>query len=349
MSMSTLHRPEYHALHDVMEINDELAARLPARLYEVDRRLRAAVACPTDPRLDIASAHLASAGGKQMRPLLALLGAEFGNPDAPDVITGAVVVELAHLASLYHDDVMDEAPTRRGVVTANARWGNAMAVLAGDYLLAKGAELSAMLGIDVLRAQATALGRLVQGQVRETAGPLAGVDPRTHYFEVIRDKTASLLALAIRLGGITAGADRSTIDALASYAEALGVAFQISDDILDIAASSAASGKLPGIDLLHGLMTLPVLYALQESPDAAELSALLAEGTLTDQDQLGRALAIIRDSSAIARSQADLRCQVDVAQAALAGLPHVPARQALVWLCDYVVGRTAEHALASAI
>jgi heptaprenyl diphosphate synthase len=278
-----------------------------------------------------------------MRPVLALLGAEFGDPGADDVVTAAVVVELAHLASLYHDDVMDEAPTRRGVVSANARWGNQVAVLAGDFLLAQAAELSAGLGLPALRTQANALSRLVQGQLAESLGPLPGTDPRGHYLAVVSDKTAALLALAVRLGALTAGADRRIVATLGAGAEALGIAFQISDDILDLTASAAASGKQSGIDLLRGVPTLPILYARETGPD--ELRALLADDTTATDERLHRAMQLIRDSPAIAMSHADVERYAGVARDAFAGLPDRAAAAALGRMCAFVVGRTAGHAL----
>jgi heptaprenyl diphosphate synthase len=341
---STSHR----APHDVLEVDPTLGRRVRDRLSEVELQLHATVANPEEPRLEIAAAHLLSAGGKRIRPLLTLLAGEFGDPAAPQVRTAAVIVELAHLASLYHDDVMDEAPTRRGVVSANARWSNSVAVLAGDFLLARAAELSAELSTEAVRAQASALSRLVRGQLLETVGPLPGADLHAHYLSVIKDKTGTLLSLATRLGGLGAAAPRWVVRALDTYAEALGVAFQIADDILDVTEPPEKSGKSAGIDLVHGLATLPVLYALEDDRIGPHLRELLSGGPVHDPERLARTLTLLGESDAVARSQAEVERHCATALDALSALPAIPARAALAELCAVVAERSAAYALTPA-
>ena len=189
-----------------------------------------------------------------------MLSAQFGDPYAPGVVPSAVVVELTHLATLYHDDVMDEADVRRGVASANARWDNSVAVLTGDFLFARASQILADLGPEAVRIQAEAFERLVTGQILETVGPRDGRDPIDHYLDVIAGKTGSLIAVAGRFGALMSGADESVVDILTQYGERVGTAFQLADDVLDIASDSHESGKTPGTDLREGIPTLPVLH-----------------------------------------------------------------------------------------
>src|SRR5947199_3375684 len=198
------------------------------------------------------SQHLVAAGGKRFRPLVVLLAAQFGEPAAPGVVPAAVVVELTHLATLYHDDVMDEAELRRGAVSANSRWGNTVAILTGDFLFARASDILADLGPEAVRLQARTFERLVQGQIRETVGPDAGDDPVEHYLRVVADKTGSLIGTSGRFGAMLSGTDDATTEILTRYGERIGVAFQLSDDLLDVTAESAASGKTTGTDLREG-------------------------------------------------------------------------------------------------
>lgn len=188
-----------------------------------------------------------------------MLASQFGDPDAPGVVPSAVVVELTHLATLYHDDVMDEADVRRGVPSANTRWGNSVAVLTGDFLFARASHILADLGPEAVRIQAEAFERLVTGQILETAGPRDGRDPVDHYLDVLSGKTGSLVAVSGRFGAMMSGADERTVDVLTQYGERLGIAFQLADDVLDITSDSHESGKTPGTDLREGIPTLPVL------------------------------------------------------------------------------------------
>ena len=201
---------------------------------------------------------------------MTLLAAQFGDPHAPGIVPSAVVVELTHLATLYHDDVMDEAPLRRGAPSANARWDNSVAILTGDFLFARASDILADLGPGGVRIQARTFERLVTGQIRETVGPRAGEDALEHYLNVVADKTASLIATSGRFGAMLSGAAESTVDVLARYGERIGVAFQLSDDLLDVASDSDESGKAPGTDLREGVPTLPVLHALRSTSPADE-------------------------------------------------------------------------------
>jgi heptaprenyl diphosphate synthase len=284
--------------------------------------------------------HLMLAGGKRFRPLVTVLAAQFGDPTAWGVIESAVVMELTHLATLYHDDVMDEATVRRGAEAANARWTNTVAILTGDFLFARASNLLADLGPEAVRIQARTYERLVTGQIRETVGPVEGADVITHYLDVLANKTGSLIAASAQLGGMFAGLDEPTIAALCRYAEQVGVAFQISDDILDIASDSDESGKTPGTDLREGVHTLPVLYALRSNdPASARLRELVAR-PITDDAEHAEALELLRNSTALAEARATLAECATQAYAALADLPDVPAKAAFEALSQYVVART---------
>ncbi|MCO5968000.1 polyprenyl synthetase family protein [Actinoallomurus soli] len=327
------------ALLGLPAVDDTLAAGIQERLAEVEEALRDAVrsdyALITD-----ASRHLTDAGGKRFRPMLVLLAAQFGDPAAPGVIPVAVVVELTHLATLYHDDVMDEAVMRRGQVSANNRWNNTIAILTGDYLFARASDLLADLGPEAVRIQARTFARLVRGQIQETAGPAEDADPLDHYIEVIAGKTGSLIAASAQLGSLLAGASPEIVERLTAACEKIGVAFQLSDDILDIASESEESGKTPGTDLREGIRTLPVLHVLRSAADEDARLRELLDSDLTDDARHAEALALLRAHPAMGRARADLRRWVDEARAELLTLPDVPARAAFLSLCDFVLTRT---------
>ncbi len=311
-------------------------------LAGVEAALRADVVS-ADPFVTEAARHLLDAGGKRFRPLLVALGAQFGDPTRAQVVPAAVVVELTHLATLYHDDVMDEAAVRRGGPSANSRWTNSVAILVGDYLFARAADISADLGTEAVRLQARTFARLVHGQIAETVGPRTGVDPVAHHLHVIAEKTGSLIATAARFGGMFSGASPTHTEALAGYGETIGVAFQLSDDLLDISSEAERSGKTPGTDLREGIPTLPVLYALaSDDADAASvrLREILAVGPLTDDDLHAEALGLLRESPALKRARETVRSRAEEARAQLAPLPSGPARQALESLCDQIADRT---------
>ncbi|MGW8884723.1 polyprenyl synthetase family protein [Streptomyces sp. NPDC055749] len=295
------------------------------------------------PFITEAAQHLVRAGGKRFRPLLVMLASQFGDPDAPGVVPSAVVVELTHLATLYHDDVMDEADVRRGVDSANTRWGNSVAVLTGDFLFARASHILADLGPEAVRIQAEAFERLVTGQILETAGPRDGRDPVGHYLDVIGGKTGSLIAVSGRFGAMMSGADEAVVDILTQYGERLGVAFQLADDVLDIASDTHESGKTPGTDLREGIPTLPVLLlraqaAAEGKPDDLELVELL-DGDLSDDARLAEALRRLRAHPALEQARRDTVRYAQEARAALAPLPECYAKAALEELCDAVVHR----------
>lgn len=288
--------------------------------------------------------HLVRAGGKRFRPLLVMLAAQFGDPYSPGVVPSAVVVELTHLATLYHDDVMDEADVRRGVASANARWGNSVAVLTGDFLFARASHILADLGPEAVRIQAEAFERLVTGQILETAGPRDGRDPIDHYLDVLAGKTGSLVAVACRFGAMMSGAEESTVNILTQYGERLGTAFQLADDVLDIASDSHESGKTPGTDLREGIPTLPVLRlraraesAMRHPEDRALCELLVSD--LTDDARHAEALAGLRAHPALEEARRDTVRYAQEARAMLAPLSSCMARSALEGLCDAVVHR----------
>jgi heptaprenyl diphosphate synthase len=284
--------------------------------------------------------HLFEAGGKRFRPLFTVLSAHVGpDPENFDVTTAGAVIELVHLATLYHDDVMDEALVRRGAPSANARWGNNIAILAGDYLFATSSRLVARLGPDAVRIIAETFALLVTGQMRETKGAPAGEDAVSHYLKVVSEKTACLIAAAGRLGGTFGGATGDQIERLGRIGGIIGTVFQIADDIIDIESDPDESGKLPGTDLREGVHTLPVLFALAETgPDADRLRELL-KGPVTDDDAVTEALALLRASGGIAAAKATVHQYAAQARAELDGLPDVPGRRALASLVDYTVNR----------
>jgi len=286
-----------------------------------------------------AAQHLVSAGGKRFRPLLVLLAAQFGDPSAPGVVSSAVVVELTHLATLYHDDVMDEAPMRRGAPSANARWDNTVAILTGDFLFARASDLLADLGPEAVRIQARTFERLVTGQIHETVGAVGGQDAVEHYLSVVADKTGSLIATSGRFGALMSGADDTVVEVLTHFGERIGVAFQLSDDLLDVASESAVSGKTPGTDLREGVPTLPVLHVMASKDPADAALAALLRSDLTDDAIHAEALERLRGNPAMQRARDDLSRYADSARAVLGPLPGGAARRALSALCDVVVER----------
>jgi heptaprenyl diphosphate synthase len=320
--------------------DSELAAEVLSGLDQVEDALRE-VAAGFGDVLAGAARHLIDAGGKRFRATLVLLAAQFGSPQSPKVVPAAVAIELTHLATLYHDDVMDEAVMRRGHPSANSRWGNTVAILTGDFLFARASRILADLGSEAIRIQAETFTRLVNGQIAETVGPRPGEDPLEHYLGVVADKTASLIATAGRFGAMFGGAPAAVVRHTEAACDALGMAFQLSDDILDVASESVQSGKTPGTDLREGVPTLPVLHALRSAnPDGSRLRELLKDGDLTDPRLHAEALSLLRAHPAMAAARDDLRRWADEAREQVLALPDVPARIAFESLCDYVVERT---------
>jgi heptaprenyl diphosphate synthase len=316
-----------------------LEARLRRRLATVEERLDAEVQSEAE-FVTEAARHLLHAGGKRFRPLLVLLAAEVADDhDNEDVLTAACVVELTHLASLYHDDVMDEAEVRRGAPSANARWDNLVAILAGDWLFSKSSELTSRLGPEAVRIQAETFSRLVEGQILETLGPQDS-DPLEHYLRVVEGKTGSLIATSARYGSMFAGASPEVVDALTAYGEKVGVAFQLADDILDIASDSEESGKTPGTDLREGIPTLPVLMARASGDPADARLVELLDGDLTDDARHAEALDLMRKHPAMDRARAYVRDLAVEAHGLLDGVPEGPVREALRAFADVIADRT---------
>ncbi len=316
-----------------------LEASVRVQLNAVEAALARAVRADDDFVAD-ASRHLVDAGGKRFRPLVCALAAHFGDASRAEIVPAAVVVELTHLATLYHDDVMDEARVRRGAVSANERYGNSVAILTGDFLFARASNLLADLGTHAVRLQAQTFERLVTGQIRETVGPQQGVDGVEHYLSVLADKTGSLIATCAEFGAYFAGVADTEIDVLRRFGEQIGVAFQLSDDILDIASESDESGKTPGTDLREGVATLPVLYALRYTDSLTERLRELVAKPLVDDAEHAEALRLLRTSAALDEARSTLAAYANRACSMLAELPDLPARSALAALCALVTART---------
>ena len=290
------------------------------------------------------SRHMMEAGGKRFRAMLVLLAARFGDSRDKRVVPAAVAIELTHLATLFHDDVMDEASMRRGHPSANSMFGNSVAILAGDFLFARASRILADLGAEAIRIQAQTFCRLVDGQLTETIGVQPGADPLDHYMHVITEKTGSLIATSGRFGAMFSGAPDEISDLIAEACLRIGVAWQLSDDVLDVASTSAQSGKEPGTDLRQGVRTLPVLYALRAdtaSAPMARLRYLLQEADLTDSDLHAEALSLLRSSPALEEARKTVRTWIGDARDLVARLPDVPARAAFEALCNFVITRTA--------
>lgn len=317
----------------------ELARVVGAGLQDVEKLLVDELSDGED-FLTEAALHLAKAGGKRFRPLFTILTAQLGpNPTDPSIVVAGTVVELVHLATLYHDDVMDEADMRRGAESANSRWGNSIAILAGDYLFAHASRLVSTLGPDAVRIIAETFAELVTGQMRETIGVKATQDPVEHYLRVVWEKTGSLIAAAGRFGGTFSGASAADIERLERLGDAVGTAFQIADDIIDISSDSAQSGKTPGTDLREGVHTLPVLYALRdEGPGGDRLRELLAAPLTTDAE-VAEAIALLGESQGLVLAKEKLAGYADIARAELAQLPQGPGNDALKHLVDYTIER----------
>jgi len=320
-------------------LDQDLEDRLRARMDEVEDALRGHIRSEAG-FVTEAAQHLMLAGGKRFRPLLVLLAAETGDPSADGVLTSACVVELTHLASLYHDDVMDEAALRRGAESANARWDNHVAILTGDFLFSKSSELTADLGADAVRIQAQTFTRLVEGQILETLGPVDGGDPLEHYLRVVAGKTGSLIATSARYGARFSGAPLDIEEALTEYGEKVGIAFQLSDDILDVASDTEVSGKTPGTDLREGVPTLPVLIA-QRSQDPADARLLeLLDSDLTEDALHAETLDLLRQHPAMSEASAYVVGLAREAKDVLKVLPEGPVRAALEAFADVVATRS---------
>lgn len=317
----------------------ELAASVREGVSQIEQ-LMATELGKADELMSEAVHHLFLAGGKRFRPLFTVLAASLGpDPTNDDVIIAGAVIEMVHLATLYHDDVMDEAQVRRGAPSANARWSNNIAILAGDYLFATASRLVSRLGPDAVLVIADTFAQLVTGQMRETRGATEGVDPIDHYLKVVYEKTACLIAASGRFGATFSGADAEQIERMFRLGGIVGTVFQISDDIIDIDSDPDESGKVPGTDLREGVHTLPVLYALRETgPDADRLRELLAT-PIEDDAAVAEALLLLRASQGIVEAKQMVRTYAEQARQELEALPDLPGRRALESLVEYTVNR----------
>ncbi len=295
---------------------------------QIETAMLDAVVTP-DAYLNELASHLIVAGGKRLRPVLAVAGAQiFGASADYDVVRGGVACELVHLGSLYHDDVMDEAATRRGVETVNAKWGNLQAILAGDFLLSRASEIAASLGTEVAGLLARTIGWLCEGQIEELRHTYDITRTEASYLSSIHGKTASLFGTAARIGAIVAGHDRPIIDALTDYGNAYGTVFQIVDDILDITATDEQLGKPAGHDIVEGVYTLPVLRTLTlGNSAAAELADLL--GSPLDPIAQDKALTIVRSNAGLESAVASAREYVERAESLCDDFPDSEATNAL--------------------
>jgi heptaprenyl diphosphate synthase len=319
-----------------------LEAAIRPRLDRVEDELEKAVRADSD-LLAVTAKYLLAAGGKRFRPMLVLLSGYFGDPTDPRLIPGAAAVELTHVATLYHDDVMDEAASRHGVASVNARWDNTVAILAGDYLFARSSEISADLGPEVCRLLARTIAVLCDGQIRDVA--TAGNVDKTEdeHLEIIRRKTSSLIATSCRLGGMLSDAPTDDLETLEAFGASLGLAFQLSDDIMDITSSQLELGKEPGTDLREGVYTIPVLHALRTGAERDELRRILSAGP-PDGELLDRALEIVRTSGSVEHAHDGVREAVGRAVGLAERLPDGPARHALVQLARFLAVRCGAEA-----
>ena len=319
-------------------VDKNLIKSIQAGLENVETALLEAVT-HTDPVANVTSRHLLEAGGKRLRPVLVLLGASLGDATKDEVIKAAVVVELTHLATLYHDDVMDRAPMRRGVPTAHEVWGNSVAILTGDLLFARASQIVSRLGGKALTLQADTFERLCLGQLHETLGPQDGEDPIEHYLQVLADKTGSLIAASAELGVVYGDGPDEYREPLRVYGEKVGVAFQLIDDVIDILSDE--SGKTPGTDLRAGVPTLPTLLLRAQAatdPKAREVVEIIDAG-LEEDAQLAKAVELLRAHPALEEAYQTAKQWADDAVLALAPLPDSPVKDALRVFAEAVVER----------
>ena len=326
----------------------KFATAIEEGLQEVEEGLLGEVHF-ADEIADVTTRYLLEAGGKRVRPVLTLLAAQLGSGNNDNVIKAAQAIEITHLASLYHDDVMDEAQMRRGVPSAQTVWGNSVAILTGDLLFARASKLVASLGERALVLQANTFERLCLGQLHETLGPRAGEDPVEHYLQVLADKTGSLIATAGEIGVLFSGAPEDYVVPVRMFGERVGVAFQLIDDIIDMSAETNLTGKTAGTDLRAGVSTLPLLYLREQAkidPDSAELLTRIERDVNAafygeaDDDDLAAAVAELREHPVTARTLDEARRWAADAVSALAPLPDGPVKKALTRFADSIVERS---------
>ena len=298
---------------------------------------------------DASTRYLLDAGGKRVRPVLTLLTAQLGEGNNDDVILAAQAIEITHVASLYHDDVMDDAPSRRGVPSAHNVWGNSVAILTGDLLFARASVIGAGLGERILVLQAETFERLCLGQLHETIGPRGDQDPIEHYIQVLADKTGSLISAAAQVGVIFSNAPQEYRPAVAEFGEKIGIAFQLIDDVIDLASQSDDTGKTPGTDLRAGVATLPLLYLrklAETDQDADDLLRRIERDVNTafygeaDEADITAAIAELREHAVTQATLDEAYRWAREAVAALAPLPEGPVKKALTRFAETIVERS---------
>jgi heptaprenyl diphosphate synthase len=322
----------------IPNLDKALEASLLADMAKVEELMRSHIKGDY-PLVIETSRHLVEAGGKRLRPLLTLLAAQFGDPSNYDIIKAAVCCELTHLATLYHDDVMDDAVLRRGVISANKKWDNAVAILTGDYLFSKVSDMLADIGPEAVKLQAKTFERLVIGQIKETQGKSEGLSQIDHYMKVVADKTGSLIATSARFGALLSGASSQTVEVLTKFGEKIGVAFQVADDLLDISSNETASGKTPGTDLKEGIPTLVTLYVIAANNPADKDLISKLNGPISESDLPG-VITQLRSHKALSDVKDYLANVANEANDLLTDLPEGAAKQALKNLTFALVNRS---------
>lgn len=317
----------------------ELTGVIEQRLDAIEAQLLKQ--CHSDvPLIDDMTTHLVKAGGKRFRPLITVLSATLGDVHKPEIVKAAVVVELTHLATLYHDDVMDEATMRRGAVSVNQRFSNSQAILAGDFLFARASELVADLGPEAVRLQAQTFERLVTGQLLETAGPKADEDPVEFHLKVLAEKTGSLIATSAQFGAEFSGASKSDVLAMRKFGELIGVTFQLADDIIDMSSTEVELGKQRGNDLLEGVPTLTTLLVRRNNrPEDQELMKFLI-GPVSSVDLI-KVLDLISLNPAINQAKEIAQDWANKAHTSIQGITNKETLKVLEQLCDAVILRSA--------
>jgi len=322
----------------IPNLDKALEASLLADMAKVEELMRSHIKGDY-PLVIETSRHLVEAGGKRLRPLLTLLAAQFGDPSNYDIIKAAVCCELTHLATLYHDDVMDDAVLRRGVISANKKWDNAVAILTGDYLFSKVSDMLADIGPEAVKLQAKTFERLVIGQIKETQGKSEGLSQIDHYMKVVADKTGSLIATSARFGALLSGASGQTVEVLTKFGEKIGVAFQVADDLLDISSNETASGKTPGTDLKEGIPTLVTLYVIAANNPADKDLISKLNGPISESD-LQEVITQLRSHKALSDVKEYLANVANEANDLLKDLPEGAAKEALKNLTFALVNRS---------
>ena len=322
----------------IPNLDKKLEASLIADMKKVEDLMRSHIKGDY-PLVVETSRHLVEAGGKRLRPLLTLISAQFGDPTNYDIIKAAVCCELTHLATLYHDDVMDDAVLRRGVISANKKWDNAVAILTGDYLFSKVSDMLADIGPEAVKLQAKTFERLVIGQIKETQGKSEGLSQIDHYMKVVADKTGSLIATSARFGALLSGASPKVVETVTKFGEKIGVAFQVADDLLDIASNETASGKTPGTDLKEGIPTLVTLFVMADN-DPADKDLIHKLNKPISEEDLPNVISELRKHKALKKVQEYLIQVAKEANELLVDLPAGAAKEALNNLTFALINRS---------